>query len=450
MSPEFHYAFDNIPLPVLILDAKGHCEFVNRARLDFTGRRMQDELEWGWLEDVHPEDRATYVNSCRIACRTAAPVRMEYRLRYRDGSYRSVLESGRVLDEEGDPEPRILGVCTDVTDVRNFMEALTNSERRFRSLYECMSEVVALHRLIRDERGVPVDYRILDVNPAFERIIGFPRSRAIGSTASDLYGTGDAPYISVYAQVAETGQSFAFDTYYPPLRKHFRISVFSPEHDTFATVTSDITLWKEAEVRLAENYARLRGLFDSIVTAFSCIVEKRDPYTGGHQRRSAALAEAIAALLRVDDDTKESIRIAALLHDIGNVEIPSQILNKPGPLSEAEFEIVKTHPTAGFEILSGIEFPWPLAEIVLQHHERLDGSGYPTGLSGDSIRREAKILAVADVAEAMASHRPYRPAHDLDTVMRYFRETARDAFDPAVVSALGELRDNGLLGRILG
>ena len=449
MTPEYHDAFDSLPLPVLILNTKGRCEFVNQARLDFTGRRVQDELEWGWLDDLHPEDRATCVNSYRIACRSNAPVRMEYRLRHRDGSYRRVVDSGLPIEWNEGEERLILGVCTDVTDTQNLMDALAAGEYRFRSLYEHMSEVVALHRIVRDENGAPVDYRILDVNPAFETIIGIPRRRAIGALASELYGAGEAPYLSVYAQVAATGQPFAFDAYFQPLQKHFRISVFSPERDSFATVSSDITLWKEAERRLAENYARLRGVFDSIISAFSCIIEKRNAYTAGHQRRTARIAEALAARMRVDESTAESIRVAALLHDIGNVEIPSQLLDKPGKLSATEFEIVKTHATAGFEILSGIEFPWPLAEIVLQHHERIDGSGYPSGLAGDAIRPEAKILAAADVAEAMSSHRPYRPAFPLETVMRYFRETALGKFDPDVVAALDALYESGALRRIL-
>ncbi len=450
MSPEYHIAFDSLPLPVLVVDSRGNCEFANRARLDFTGRGIEEELQRGWLDDIHPDDRNSCADAYRVACSNNVSVRAEYRIRFHDGSYRRVLDSGLPFDGSGKSGKRILGVCTDVTDVRNLMDALTASEYRFRSLYEHMSEVVALHRVVRNEKGDAVDYRILDVNPAFETIIGIPRTRAIGALASELYCAGEAPYLSVYAQVAATGQSFAFDAYFHPLQKYFRISVFSPERDSFATVSSDISLWKEAERRLAENYTRLRGVFDSIVSAFSCIIEKRNAYTAGHQRRTASIAEALAGLMRIDDNTAESIRIAALIHDIGNVEVPSQLLNKPGKLSAAEFEIVKTHATAGFEILSGIEFPWPLAEIVLQHHERIDGTGYPSGLTGEAIRPEAKILAAADVAEAMSSHRPYRPALPLEAVMRYFHETARNAFDPGVVAALDNLYENGALRRILG
>jgi PAS domain S-box-containing protein/putative nucleotidyltransferase with HDIG domain len=170
---------------------------------------------------------------------------------------------------------------------------------------------------------------------------------------------------------------------------------------------------------------RVEGLYrQSLVDTIQAIaltVEKRDPYTAGHQQRVADLSAAIAAELNFDLDRIEGIRLGALIHDIGKIYIPSEILNRPGRLSEPEFELIKTHPAVGYDIVKDVHFPWPVADMILQHHERLDGSGYPSGLRGDEILPEAKIMAVADVVEAITSHRPYRPGLGLERARKEIR-----------------------------
>ncbi len=174
---------------------------------------------------------------------------------------------------------------------------------------------------------------------------------------------------------------------------------------------------KKTEDELKGSFEKLQKTLEGVVHAMAIVVEARDPYTAGHQRRVAELATAIAREMDLPDDQIEEIRIAGLLHDIGKISIPSEILSRPGKLSKTEFTFIKDHPQVGFDILKGIEFPWPIARIVLQHHERLDGSGYPGGLEKDEIMLEAKILGVADVVEAMSSHRPYRPALGIDKAL---------------------------------
>lgn len=164
-------------------------------------------------------------------------------------------------------------------------------------------------------------------------------------------------------------------------------------------------------------------------------VELRDPYTAGHQRRVAGLASAIAKQMSLSDEQSEVIRLAGLVHDLGKINVPSDILSKPGRLSEAEFSLVKAHAQAGYDILKEIEFPWPIAKIVHQHHERINGSGYPRGIEGESIRLEARILAVADVVEAMISHRPYRPALGVDRALEEISKNRGESYDPEVVDA---------------
>ncbi len=171
------------------------------------------------------------------------------------------------------------------------------------------------------------------------------------------------------------------------------------------------------------------------IQAMAMTVEKRDPYTAGHQRRVANLARAIAKEMGLSKEQIAGIRMAGIIHDLGKISVPAEILSKPGELTKNEFEIAKEHAQVGYEILNEIEFPWPVAQIVYQHHERMDGSGYPNGLSGEDIILEARILGLADVVEAMASHRPYRPALGIDKALEEIQQNRGTLYDPEVVDA---------------
>ena len=190
---------------------------------------------------------------------------------------------------------------------------------------------------------------------------------------------------------------------------------------------------------LEQNLERLQSTLDGVVDAMSRVVEMRDPYTSGHQQRVSHLAAAIAQRLVLPEEQINGIRMIGRIHDIGKVIIPSEILCKPGELNGLEFEMMKNHAKAGYDILNNIEFPWPVADVVLQHHERMDGSGYPNGLTGDSICREARVLAVADVLESMATHRPYRPALGLDSAIEELQRHRGDLYDADAVDACIDL-----------
>ena len=181
---------------------------------------------------------------------------------------------------------------------------------------------------------------------------------------------------------------------------------------------TDITERKRAEKEVEESAGRLRQMMDGTVRAISSALEFRDPYTAGHEKRVAALSSAIAAEMGLPADQVEGVRITGYMHDLGKIAIPAEILFKPGRLSDHEFSIVKTHPQFGYDILKEINFVWPVALATLQHHERLDGSGYPQGLKGEAILLEARILAVADVVETMVSNRSYRPAVGLEAALK--------------------------------
>jgi len=197
----------------------------------------------------------------------------------------------------------------------------------------------------------------------------------------------------------------------------------------------DITERKRAEEELKKSLEQVQRTLEGTVYALASTTGKRDPYTADHQRRVTQLACAIAREMNLPEEQINGIHIAAAIHDIGKIYVPAEILSKPGRLSEPEFAIIKTHPQVGYDILKAIEFPWPVAEILLQHHERMDGSGYPRGLSGEDILLEARILGVADVVEAMSSHRPYRPALGIDKALFEILRNKKVLYDPQVVDA---------------
>jgi len=197
----------------------------------------------------------------------------------------------------------------------------------------------------------------------------------------------------------------------------------------------DITYRVEAQHSVEESLKNLRKALNGTVKALANTLESKDPYTAGHQKRVVKLACALARELGESSHYIEGMRVMGFLHDLGKIAIPGEILSKPSRLSEYEFNLIKIHPQAGYDILKEIDFPWPVALAVLQHHERLDGSGYPHGLSGHDIIMEARILAVADVVEAIASHRPYRPALGIEQAMKEISQHQGVLYDAAVVQA---------------
>jgi putative nucleotidyltransferase with HDIG domain len=206
----------------------------------------------------------------------------------------------------------------------------------------------------------------------------------------------------------------------------------------------DITERKRAEEELKQTLEKLRKALAGTIHAMAATIETRDPYTSGHQKRVSSLARSIAQEMGLSKDTIEGIRMAGMIHDIGKISVPAEILSKPIKLSNMEYDIIKIHPQSGYNILKEIDFPWPISQIVLQHHERLNGSGYPNLLKNGQILLEAKILAVADVVEAMASHRPYRPALGIDAALNEIEQNKGALYDTEAVDVCLKLfREKG-------
>jgi len=215
-------------------------------------------------------------------------------------------------------------------------------------------------------------------------------------------------------------------------------------HEKVANLGKIVVRDNQLERELRQSDEKLQKLIEGIAYIITEIVEIRDPYLRGHHQRVSKLATAIAQEMKLPQDKIEGVKIASLVHDVGKVNLPAEIVSKPSKLVEVEFNLVKNHPRIGYEILKKVNFPWPIAEIVFQHQEKIDGSGYPRGLKGTEILIEAKILGVANVVEAMSSYKSYRPALSIDEALTEISKYKNILFDPEVVDAcLGLLKEKG-------
>jgi len=372
----------------------------------------------------------------------------EYRAVWPDGSVHWITARGSLVYTVDGRPARINGVIWDITEREMADEALRASELKYRSLVENTSDVV----FCVDEKGA---YQF--VNQVFASTFGETPAFFIGKTFWDVYPDEHADFRqAANKRLFETGEVQAVEVTVPlPDQTLHFIARANPIRDEAGTVimnltsATDITERKRIERELAEeqerSVERLSRSLSSIIQIVSQVAETRDPYTAGHQRRVSELAVRISEDMRMSAVQIEEIRIAALLHDIGKMSVPAEILSRPGALSPIEFELIKGHSEAGHRIIAAADMEGPTAEIVYEHHERCDGSGYPRGLGGDELLPESKVLMVADVVEAMMSHRPYRPALGQGVALAEIERGSGSLYDPRVVeSCLRVFRDTEL------
>jgi PAS domain S-box-containing protein len=331
----------------------------------------------------------------------------------------------------------------DITERKRTKEALRESEQKYHWIVDNMADVITV---------MDMNLRLTYISPSIMRLRGYTPEEAMAQPLEQTM-TPESLQIIVKAfeeemaletsGTADPGRSRILEL--EEYRKDGSI-VWSEDHLSFLrdeakkpvgiiSLTRDITERKKAEESLKETLERLSRAVNATIQVMVSAVEARDPYTAGHQIRSAYLARAIATEMGLPPEKIEGIRIAGSIHDIGKLSIPAEILSKPTKLSEIEFSLIKEHSRQGYEMLKDVESPWPLAEIVYQHHERMDGSGYPRNLKGDEIIMEARILAVADVVEAVASHRPYRPAIGVKAALEEIEKNKGTLYDNAVADA---------------
>ena len=336
------------------------------------------------------------------------------------------------------------GYMTKPYDIEQLMQMINGAINKHESdeIFRVINDTVNDAIIMADGNS-----KILYWNKAAEKIFGYSAEKIIGRTLQetiipkkyqeahsdcmDKFKNSDDGIVGgktmEFSAIRKGGTEFPIEMSLSSVKRKGQWQAVS--------IIRDITERKQAEEKEKIGVEKLKLSLDGIINALALTVEQRDPYTAGHQQRVSKLACAIAGEMGIPVDQIEGIRMAGIIHDIGKMHIPTEILCRPGKLTKDEFNIVRSHAQVGYDILKGIEFPWPVADIVHQHHEKMDGSGYPMGLSNGDILMEARILCVADVVEAMASHRPYRPALGMDMALEEISKGKGIHFDANVVDA---------------
>jgi PAS domain S-box-containing protein/putative nucleotidyltransferase with HDIG domain len=423
-----HFALDNASFPVTMLAADGTIVYANERAVQLTGflrtRLVGAKL---WECDVHqsPEQFQAYWNE---VC--ARGVLYEERIAADAQGGDHVLEvTSNYLEREG--EPVVVTYTQDITEARRLQDQALESEARFSSL---AAHVPGLVMLIQQDGTVTYANRM-----AQEKLAP-GNGRLVGRNLKDFLPEHVMSLVRGFGRQVGAGDTVDAYIGYPGEEGEDTFHVVAAPIMTQGTTTAGVIALDESALWRAEDSARataerLRRTLQGSVLAMSQVVETRDPYTAGHERRVAELAGDIAVELGWSGEKLAGLRLGALIHDIGKIAVPAEILSKPGRLSEAEFNLIKQHSQAGSDILASIEFDSPVAQMVLQHHEREDGSGYPQGLTAEAILPQAKILAVADVVEAMSSHRPYRPALGMEPALEEIESGAGLRYDAAAARA---------------
>lgn len=388
--------------------------------------QIRDELRQHWEESLTLARQGTVAESPELV------------LRCKDGSARIARGTVALVGDEA------IIAWTDLTDIRCSQRTLLESEKRFRSMIEQTISGIYVRR----------GGRIIYVNPSYCEMMGWSAQELLNNDILS-FTTTDSPTLErIHAAWHRLEEGERNVSYSVPMRRKDGTMIelglnanqilWDDGEEATIVMAQDVTERKRAEEQIAGYVHQLEDSMKGTLQAVSNMVEMRDPYTAGHERRVGLIAGAIARQMGWDEARCTMLELVGLVHDIGKIAVPAEILTKPSRLSELEMEIVKCHAQTGYEILKDVHFPMPVADIIRQHHERMDGSGYPQGLHGDEIMPEARVLAVADVLESMAADRPYRPALGLDVALAEIVRGRGHIYDPVVADALVSLvREHG-------
>jgi PAS domain S-box-containing protein len=450
----YRQLFELAPDPIIVHDGETALLY-NHAAAEFLSLADATGSE-NSIWSVVPEDQRERVAlRMQEMARTNEPAAaIELTLRVLNGELRQAEVTSARTWWHG--SPAVVTVFRDLTERRLAETALHDVEERYAAVVEQAPMGMHFYRLDSREQLI-----FTGANKAAGDILGVDHRPLVGLPIEEAWpGLADTEVPQRYRTVAREGgqweqQSISYDD--GTVSGAFETHAFSIGPRACVAMFWDITERVRNETELDQYRLRLEELVaertqaldqaqrdvEAVTAVAALAVELRDPYTAGHQRRVAQLSHSIALELKLDDTTAERVRIAGKLHDIGKLSIPAEILSKPGKLSPVEYELVKGHATAACDILNGADIGWPLAEMVSQHHERMDGSGYPAGLLGEDIMMEARILAVADVVEAMSSHRPYRASLGMPAAVEEIQRLSGTCFDEDVVAACVSVINSG-------
>ena len=424
-------------------DNSGNFTFVNPAGIRITGYEKEEMMGKHYPTLIHPDMRDEAMKFFgRQFVKGIQNTYLEYPLLTKEG-HKLWFGQNTQLIFEGDHVVGFQAVARDITDRKQAEESLREQEIKLSSIFRAAPVGI----------GMVINRVFQEANEMLCHMTGYNRKELLGKSARMLYPTQeDYDYVGQekYRQISEKGTGTVETRWKRKDGTVIDIILSSTRLDpdnlakgvTFTAL--DITDRKQAGEELRDALVSLRKAFGATIQVLVSAVEIRDPYTSGHQIRSAGIARAIATEMGFTKERIDGIRMAGSIHDIGKLSIPAEILSKPTKLTNIEFSLIKEHSQSGYEMLKDVESPWPLAEIVYQHHERMDGSGYPRNLKGDDILMEARIMAVADVVESMASHRPYRPALGIDKALEEIEKNKGTLYDNAVAdTCLRLFREKG-------
>lgn len=418
---------------VLIDDRTGRLQYCNKRLAELFGYTMKEMQGRDFWSIVHPDDidRVKKIRGSMIRGRRQS-AKYEFRglKKQRETIY---VEVDAVAQRKGEKVIGTRSYIWDITELKHTEEEIRSSEERLKVIFEYAPDGYYL----MDLKG-----NFIDGNKAAEEMTGHAKNELIGKNfvKSKLLSADQIPKALSLLTRNSLGQRTGPDEFVLTRKDGSRtivgISTFPVKmggQTVILGTAHDMTDYRRTQDELRKSYEKMHSVLNDTINALTFAVEKRDPYTAGHQQRVAVLADAIAERLGLPGDQKEGLHVAALVHDVGKINVPAGILNKPTSLTDAEFALVRDHVVVGYDILRTIEFPWPIAEMVLQHHERLDGSGYPRGTKESGIMLEAKILAVADTVESMTAHRPYRPALGKEKAIAELVTNKKKYYDPEIV-----------------
>ena len=427
------------------VDFAGNFTFFNNSLCQFLGYTKEELMGMNNRQYTDKENARKIFQTFNKVYNTGKSTEgFNWQLVRKDGTKRYVEVSISLKKDSSGRPMGFRGVARDVTERKNAEEDLKASERKYRLLADNIQDVIFV---------LDMNLKYTYISPSVKTMRGYEPEEVLKQSIDEtLTPSSHNLVMKTFSEIMELEKSGLREEI--PLSLTMQLEMKRKDGTTLWTdvkfsfirdenqrpiaimgVTRDITEQKKSEEELQKTLESLRKSFGATIQVMVSAVEARDPYTAGHQLRVADLARAIATEMELDQEKIEGIRMAGSIHDVGKLSIPAELLSKPTKLTDIEFSLIKEHPRIGYEMMKDVESPWPLAQIVYQHHERMNGSGYPRNLKGDEIIMEARIIAVADVVEAMASYRPYRPALGIDAALAEIEKNKGIFYDDAVADA---------------
>lgn len=431
----FRQLIYQLPEMIFETDLKGNITFANDNAFAGFGYDEND-LNKGinFLQLVAPSEIKKVMNDYKGGLKGENIGLVEYTALRKDKSTFPIIVKANLLTDGKGKKKGIRGIAIDLSEQKEMAEKLKLSE----SIYKTIFDHAGLAKII-----INGNTTIVMANTEFEKLSGYKKEEIENKLSFIKFvHKGDIERLKNYHYLRRLNPNSAPDTYEAIFvdRKNnvkdvlVKVSMIPNTKESLVSIL-DVSDRKIMENNLKESYCKLQNTLDEIINIIRFIVELRDPYTAGHQKRVSKLSVAIANDMCLSEEIIEGLKIAADIHDIGKIYVPIEFLCKPGKINDYEYEIIKSHCKYGYEILKKIEFKWPISDIIFQHHERINGSGYPQGLKDKDILIEAKIIAVADVVEAIISHRPYRPGYDINTAIAEIKKNKGVLYDPKVVDS---------------